>query len=61
MLTEWNELITMMPELYLGEEHAARKTQMPQVVYKEFGNTIRCGFLFYNYKTFSSNKYTSIT
>ena len=53
---EWNELITMVPELY-GEEHAARKAQTPQVLYKEFGNTIRCGFLFYNYKPFSPNKY----
>lgn len=25
LLMEWNELITMVPELY-GEEHAARKS-----------------------------------
>lgn len=46
MLMEWNELITMVPELYLEEEHTAEKAQKPQVVYKEFGNTIRCGFFF---------------
>lgn len=43
---EWNDLITMVLELYPEEEHTARKAQMPQVVYKEFGNTIRCGFPF---------------
>lgn len=46
MLTEWNELITMVPELYLEKEHTGKKAQKPQVVYKEFGNTIRCVFFF---------------
>lgn len=61
MLMEWNELITMVPSQYQEEEHAAWKAQTPQVVYKEFGNTVRCGFLCYNYKPLSPNKYTRIT
>lgn len=56
MLVEWDELITVVPELYLEEEYAARDAQKPQVVYKGFGNTIRCGFFLH--RPLSPNKYT---
>jgi len=58
MLMEWNDLITTVWELHPEEEHTARKVQMPQVVYKGFGDTVPCGFPSYNDIPFSSNKYT---
>ncbi|EGW08662.1 hypothetical protein I79_023148 [Cricetulus griseus] len=45
MVLESSELIMMLSQLYQEDQLLSQQAQMPQVVYKEFGSTARCGFL----------------
>lgn len=57
---ESSELITILSQLSPEDQLLSQQAQMPQVVYKEFGSTARCGFLPLFVITTPPNKYTRI-